>query len=213
VVVRSTSKLKNQPDFAITTSEVLLRPEVQRIVHFEARRATSYLRRFGLDVEDLSQEFSLDLLSRLANYDKDRGTLSEFVRRVCRHRSLQILESNRAQKRSGGEAPRSLAAPVGSDKPVELSDLISDDQFAQRLGRRSRPAAELLDLRMDLESIVTQMPSEYSVMAEALANGDSRNDVARRSGTSRSTIHRRTRRLRQVLYAVGLHRYLETTAA
>jgi hypothetical protein len=94
-----------------------------------------------------------------------------------------------------------------------LAGLISDDEVAIRLGRRSRPAAELANLRLDVERLVNGLPPELVSVARLLLEGESNVEVAGRLGLSRASLYRRIAQLRQIFRNAGLDSYHITREA
>lgn len=191
------------------SASLALLPAVLPVIRLEAHRAWRSLRRFGFEPSDLRQEFRARLLEVEGLYDPARSAPSTFATHNCRRRTLQLLEPHMAAKRNGGMAPQSLSASVGLDEgaPVEFADLIADDEYAMRTGRRSRPAAELAALRLDVDRVVSGLPIELADVARLLAEGDSVVALARRLGISRATAHRRIASLRDAFHAAGLDSY------
>jgi hypothetical protein len=109
------------------------------------------------------------------------------VRRACRNKALQLLEKETALKRNAGGIPQSLSAPIRDDGArTELSDIISEDAIAFRTGGRSRPAAELLVLHIDVARATDRLLNEFPEAADLLAGDEPLAEVARKLG-SRST--------------------------
>jgi RNA polymerase sigma factor (sigma-70 family) len=192
---------------------LVLTPGVARVIRTEAFRAWRSLRRFGFEPSDLRQELTLHCLNHFDRYEPRRASPATFASRTCRQRTLQLIEPVLARKRNGGFVPQSLSTPTRTeaDAPAELAGLISDDEVAIRLGR-SRPAAELANLRLDVERLVNGLPPELVSVARLLLEGESHAKVARRLNVSRSTVERRVALLRQAFQAAGLGRAVKKAA-
>ena len=76
-----------------------------------------------------------------------------------------------------------------------------------RMGRRSRPAAELVELAVDVARVIECLPGELAIVARMLLDGEPDTVVARRLGISRATLYRRIGQLRQVFRQAGLDGY------
>lgn len=194
---------------------VAMLPAVLAVVRMEANRAWRSLRRFGYEREDVRQEFRMRLLDVEGLYDPVRSAPSTFAAHTCRQRTLQLVEPHLAAKRNAGMAPQSLSTPVGLDEgaPVELADLIADDEYALRMGRRSLPAADLLALRLDVDRVVSGLPVELADVARLLAAGESVIAVARHLRISRATAHRRIAALRVAFHEAGFGGYTSRAEA
>jgi hypothetical protein len=88
-------------------------PEVARVIRREASRASRTFRCFGLEPEDIRQEFALQLLENCERHDPSRSSPATFASHSCRFRTLQIVESSITAKRNFGRTPASLSAPAG----------------------------------------------------------------------------------------------------
>ena len=128
------------------------------------------------------------------------ASLATFTAHVCRNRARRLVDLATSLKRDRGTTPRSLSNPVNlgddSSGAVDLSSTLSEDAYAMRTGRRSRSAAELLILRLDVCRIMMSLPTELAAVAALLAEGETPTAVARSLGMSRATINRRILRLR-----------------
>jgi RNA polymerase sigma factor (sigma-70 family) len=193
---------------------MVLTPGVARVIRTEAFRAWRSLRSFGFEPSDLRQELALHCLNHFDRYDPKRSSPATFASRTCHQRRLQLVEPILARKRNGGVVPQSLSTPTrtDADMPAELAGLISDDEVAIRLGRRSRPAAELANLHIDVERLVNGLPADLVTVARLLLEGESHANVARRLNVSRSTVERRIALLRQAFQAAGLGRAVKRAA-
>jgi len=200
----------------MNSAALLFSPAVQRTIKSEAFRVWSPLRRFGYEIDDLRQEFALHLFLHLDQYDESRASLPTFVRRACRNKSLQLIEKETAKKRNGGTIPQSLSAALqhdDADPTEELSDIISEDEYFIRTGRRSQPAAELLVLHIDAARAKDRIRTELPEAADLLAGDEPLAEVARKLGVSRSTAYRWRGRIRRALTDAGLGVYAEAKEA
>ncbi len=192
----------------------LLDPGVARAVRWQAFHAWRSLRYYGFERQDIHQEFYLRLTERHGAYHPRRSSPETFSNHVCRHRGRQLVERAVAAKRGGGSVPSSLANHVQTGdlgqgtSSLELVDTISEDGVAILAGRQSRPAAELLALRLDVNRVVGRLPGDLAEFADLLAEGETVASVARRLRISRATAYRRMTRLRAAFSEAGLEAYL-----
>jgi DNA-directed RNA polymerase specialized sigma24 family protein len=211
-MVANTALLNARPNSSWDV--ILLSPEVQRVVELEAQRAWRSLRRHGFETTDLIQEFQLHLLRRIAQYDERRASLATFVSHVCKNKAFQLMEKETAKKRNSGGIPTSLSALLENEGgATELSDTITEDEYALRTGRRYRLAADLLALRIDTEGAVSRLPAELMEVAHLLAAHELVRDIDRTQGISRSSGARRRARMRTIFVMEGLAAYVETREA
>jgi DNA-directed RNA polymerase specialized sigma24 family protein len=152
----------------------------------------------------------LQLLTQLVHFD-GRASVVTFAAHVCRNRALRLVDMATSLKRDSGTAPRSLSEShnLGDDSgTAELGNTVSEDAVAMRTGRRSRPEAELLVLRLDVCRVMKSLPAELAAVAELLSEGETATAVAERLGISRSSIYRRIGRLRDIFRHSGLGLYV-----
>jgi transposase-like protein len=120
---------------------------------------------------------------------------------------MQMMESATAWKRGAGAPVASLADEVNLErqgKTAEREQLISSDAYAIRLGRQSRPGADLIILKLAVHQVMRTLPADLAKLAHLLAGGDSLTEAARRLGLSRATVHRRVAQLRAAFQDAGL---------
>jgi RNA polymerase sigma factor (sigma-70 family) len=196
---------------------LILAPGVTRVIRREAYRAWRGLRHYGNYPNDIQQEFLLHWIRRRHRHDADSSSVATFAAHVCRRRGLSMLETAAAEKRGGGVVPKSLSEPVclsETDRSsLVLADVVAADGCAMRAGLSSRPAPELLALRLDVDRAVSNLPVELEQVARLLAAGSPLPEVAKRLNISRSTAYRRTAAIRSAFRAAGLDSYVDTKGA
>jgi DNA-binding NarL/FixJ family response regulator len=157
----------------------------------------------------LEQELTLHYLRRCHQHDSKRASAATFASNICRNRLFNLFEAETACMRSATGGLTSLSEPVAigpSGRTIERGATISEDSYNMNAGRRSRPDAELIPLRIDVDQIVSGLPAELADVAHLLAAGESPEDVARQLEISRATVHRRVVRLRRIFRGAGLGR-------
>ncbi len=193
----------------MTDTPMILPPAVVRAIRFEAVRAAHLLRRYGYDREDVQQELFLHWIERSGSHDPARSSPATFATMICRRRAMSILETATAAKRGGGIVCAFSELPVVDDHGTEIErpDRVSQDTYELRMGRRSRPEAELLHLHLDVEAVLANVPHLAVLAHDLMFNSVS---VTASSLGARSTIHRRKHAVREAFRQAGLHRYLST---
>jgi DNA-directed RNA polymerase specialized sigma24 family protein len=186
-------------------------PTVLSVIRCEAYRAWRSLRRHGYEPADLQQEFALRLLERHRSYDPKRASAATFSTHVCRHRALQLAERATTRKRGAGIVPVSFSEALTASGETEvttvLADIVSDDGAAMRIGRRSRPAAELAEFRIDVNRVVAGLPPHLATFARNLAS-QTVTEAATSAGVGRATGYRYRAEIKAAFTKAGLDRYL-----
>ena len=158
-----------------------------------AARLCRHRRECRLEQEDIRQDLLLDLLSRLGAYDPSRGSLQTFVAVCFRHRSVRIGRT--AYRERVSRHPVELDAPAVAGGRV-IDTLADSDGFAAWVGQPTDRQIEL-EQRLDLDRMLAALPKDMALLCAALV-GDQRCSGTL-AGSSRTTRHRRVRKLRDRL--------------
>ena len=151
------------------------------------------------DLEDLEQEMVLDLLKRLPKYDPERAARNTFAARVIDHKVATIIQYRRRAKRACRNI-RSLNVLVKDPdgKYVESVHMVDEQARLRRVGIVKRPEGELLDIRLDVKTLLTGLPDNMRRVCEFLRFA-SITEVSQVTGIPRATIYDRMKRLRVTL--------------
>ena len=161
------------------------------------------------DRQDVEQELMLDLLRRLPRFDASRASLRTFTARVVAHCATRIVaaawEARRMARRT-----ESLHEEVedGQGGRVEQWETLDTDCDRRRPGRQSADG-ESLDLRLDVDALLSDLPREMRELCEGLR----RHSVAglgRATETARGRLWRRVPSVRARFVAAGIDAYLPT---
>ena len=164
----------------------------EALIHHKARQLVGNAGYTADDVEELEQEMRLDLLQRLPKFDPGKGAYNTFVarlveRKICnliRHRTQEIRDY-RCEECSLNDI---VEAGDSANKKVERIETITQDEHDLRSGKYRRPAAERLDLRLDISLVLSKLPPELQKLAELLKTM-SITQAARKLGIPRSTLY------------------------
>jgi len=166
------------------------------------------------DVEDIEQELALDLLERLAKFDPAKATYNTFVARIVERKISKLIRHRMQEMRDYRREDGSLNDPIdnGRGETSERLQTISQDEHDRRTGRHTRPAAERMDLQIDVSGVLAELPPELRRAAELLMTMTVA-QAARALGIPRSTFYdTHLAKLREVFEARGLRDYLETNS-
>jgi hypothetical protein len=159
--------------------------------------------------EDISQDLLVHCLERIGKYDPTRAALPTFVDRIIKNKVASTIEHMLAQKRGAGAPEQSLSEPVAvgqSGETVERGETISEGAYYMKIGRRSRPDAEIVELQIDVARVVASLPPHLASLARRLA-WESVVAAARSTGVSRATAHRNLDVVRAAFVQAGLDLY------
>jgi len=180
-----------------------------RIIRYKARQLVGRVGFTESDRQDLEQEMVLDLLRRLPKFNPDRARLNTFIARVVEHKIATIIESQKAGMRDYRLCSCSLNDRFENEEggSVERVDTINQDDYLQRTGRLSRPAAELCDLSFDVSKAIEKLPPELRELCVRFKT-NTVTEISRDTGIPRGTIYESIKKLRAIFEDAGLKDYL-----
>jgi RNA polymerase sigma-70 factor (ECF subfamily) len=164
--------------------------------------------RYGItldDRDDLIQQLFLEYLERVADFDPERGRYKTFVNCLVRNQVVSLI---RARKRQFQEVTLCALPPASVQDPddetaVARNSELSEDAYRMATGQASRSAAELLDLRLDVNRAVNSMPPQWREIGNrVVAEGVS--DVGRALGRSQTRIYQLLWKMRTAFVELGL---------
>jgi RNA polymerase sigma-70 factor (ECF subfamily) len=175
-----------------------LDPYIIQFSRFKARQLAGKYGFERLDMEDIEQELLLDFIERSRSFDSCRGSSRTFATRIINHRIANILEARKAGYRDYRVVSRmDERSPVlGTTRPT----------FSWQAGKSRRE--NTLNLKLDVARTVAGLPEGLRKLCCLLMLSDSAVEVASIAGISRSTLHRRIRRLRSIFNEAGLQESL-----
>jgi len=166
------------------------------------------------DVEDIEQDLTLDLLERLAKFDPAKATYNTFVARIVERKISKLIRHRMQEMRDYRREDGSLNDPIdnGRGETSERLQTISQDEHDARTGRHTRPAAERMDLQIDVRQALAELPQELRRAGELLMTMPVA-QAARAMGIPRSTFYDAyLAKLRRAFEDRGLRDYLETSS-
>lgn len=150
------------------------------------------------DYEDLEQELMLAYLLAEPLYDSSKGHYKAYVKSVINNRARNIILEAERQKRWSGQKEVSLSSRIGNREDAgELIELIADEDWLGS-GCFSSYSMEALEIELDAERLVEQMPEDIRDTYELLKNC-SITEAAELMGISRTTLSSRAQKLKKYL--------------
>jgi RNA polymerase sigma factor (sigma-70 family) len=177
-----------------------------------AARVARHLPSAAYSRADIEQTLLLRLVECTPRYNPKLASPRTFASIVVRHEAASLIAGALAQKRSHWRCMESLSDTVATaeNAGVERIEVISQDDYELRMGRRIRSAVEALHLRMDLDRAVVQLTPELRALAAAIRAGIHLTAASDSLHISRATVHRMLLQLRQAFQTAGLDGYLGT---
>ena len=174
-----------------------LDPLIQQLIRHKARRLTGRARLSPEDVEDIAQDFRVELLQNLPAFDPNKGSMGAFLKTLIDHFFANWLRHRFAAKRNPQRVV-SLNMLIRNDEGllIELGKTIAQGVHGKRHGRRVRSDQNHADLRNDVGDVLNSLPRELRAAADQLMD-KSVAAASRELGMPRTTLHERVRRLRE----------------
>ena len=171
-------------------------------------RVRGLIGRYGItpdDREDLIQQLFLEYLERLDEFDPGRGRYKTFVNCLVRNQVASLVRARKSQLR---EATLFALPSTSEDESEEDTGTggageISEDDYRMATGQASRPAAELLCLRIDVDRALESLPPRLReignrVVEEGVA------DLSKALGRSQTRIYQLLWNMRPAFTALGV---------
>lgn len=174
---------------------LILVKEAQR----EAARLNRRLPEHEFDQEDFAQDLLMDLLQRLAQFDRSRGDLGAFAGVVVRNRGARIRA--RLRKRSRAQGGAHLPLDHADEASLSLAEVLPETRSIWFCGN-AEPRLKT-ECAAAVETVLGTLDSTERKFCEALSSRSVRTLVAQGWG-SRSTIYRRIAALRPLFLARGV---------
>jgi RNA polymerase sigma factor (sigma-70 family) len=170
-------------------------------------RVRSLIGHYGIvpdDRDDLIQQLFLEYLERSGGFDPARGRYKTFVNCLIRNQVVSLI---RARKRRLREAtlcglPSATAEDLDSDASFSHSNDLSEDAYRIATGLASRPAADLLNLRIDVDRAFNSLPPNLREVGSRVVEDDVRT-VSQALGRSPARVYQLLWKMRPVFVELG----------
>jgi RNA polymerase sigma factor (sigma-70 family) len=161
------------------------------------------------DRQDLEHDLFLRVLQCLPLFDPERAHCYAFITCVVERQVANILRDKRAEKRDQRRIS-SLNVMIGftDERPIDLAQLVSEDDFDHRIGRQRLPENELVLLRVDLATAIGTLPERWQTLLE-LRKTQNMSEAARVMGVRRTTLNAWMSRIRRQFEKAGMREYLK----
>jgi RNA polymerase sigma factor (sigma-70 family) len=157
----------------------LLNDYARTLIRVKARQLVRRPEFTVCEAEDLEQELTLRILVQLDRFDPTRSSINTFFARVVNSAVAMLIRERGRIKRNGGEGVQieSLEKMVekADGSPTPLWATISDQDAHRRHQSRPLSDAEAMQLRMDIASVLEQLPSDLRRICEQLMDGSQTN--------------------------------------
>lgn len=188
---------ENFDDYAITYIKLKVRQLIKRC-GFDAS-----------DREDMEQELALHLFEHLQEHDPERGTVKTFIVCVVENKVRTMI---RVKKRVESTATFefSLNEEIPEDDGfgvMQRMEAIDRENYLLAAGLLSRPVLEMLEMRLDIDRVVSNLPPALRDICEGLKT-QTVTQISAETGASRQQVYDAIRKLRGIFDEAGLKDYL-----
>ena len=159
---------------------------------------------------DIEQDLMIELTERLPTYDPDRASEEAFITWVVLQRIADLIRSQRTKKRRIDVEATSLNDLVyvsESGSKEEQWATLDNEIFQEFTGSDSKSHNERIDLEIDLERVMKDLPENLNRLCELLSKY-SISETARRLGVSRTSLYKSIHELHEAFEQAGMKDYL-----
>ena len=159
---------------------------------------------------DIEQDLMIELAERLPTYDPDRASEEAFITWVVLQRIADLIRSQRTKKRRIDVEATSLNDLVyvsESGSKEEKWATLDNEIFQEFTGSDAKSRNERIDLEIDLERVMENLPEKLRTVCEFLSKY-SISETARRLGISRTSLYKSIHELRDAFEQAGMKDYL-----
>jgi RNA polymerase sigma-70 factor (ECF subfamily) len=162
------------------------------------------------DQEALRQELLTRVVQSLPTYCPDRGHRKVFVTAVVERHVATMLRNKQSPKREHeGVISLSVRIETPEDGRCELGETIGQAELDNRLGLTRRSPHDLVDLALDMQSVIARLPEKWQDLLERRKT-QSMTTIARDLRIPRTTLHEWMRHIRARFEEAGMRDYLQT---
>ena len=181
------------------------------LIHHKAQQIIGKAGLRQCDLDDIKQEFTLDLLERMPKFNPNKASYNTFVARVVNRKLSRLLRDRYMKRRDYRREQCSVNEYVddGDDGWIERAATLSQDDQDRRTDKHVLPETERTDLQLDVAQMLSDLPPKLGRAAEMLTRM-SVAEVARELGVPRSTFYDTyLAPLRQAFTASGMGEYVK----
>jgi RNA polymerase sigma factor (sigma-70 family) len=183
---------------------------VRKVIHRQVGALIAKSEFTPQDRDDLVQEVYVRATRSLQYYKPSVGHFYPYVCTVVQRHLTNIVRDRKVTKRSSSKRV-SLSKTVRSDDggSVEMSQTLSAQDQDRRLGRSRLGEEELNDLRMDLATVIFELPENFQDLLRRRQT-HSITEISRDLGIPRSTLNDWMAQIRKLFEEAGFGKYLNS---
>lgn len=182
---------------------------IQHIKH-KVRQLIKRCRFNASDRDDLEQEIALHLFQHLREHDPERGTMKTFIVCVVQSKVRTMIRVRNKRSESITSSPFSLNEEIPEEDGggvMQRMEAIDREDYLLGAGLLSRPVLEMLEMRLDIDRIVSNLPPSLRDICEGLKT-QTVTQISAATGASRQQVYDAIHKLRGIFDEAGLKDYL-----
>ena len=182
--------------------DILKDGEVTDAVEKAAKRLVGKAGFLAADLDDLRQELWREILLRLPGYSPNRGTIIAYIHIIIQSKVKNLVSYQKAKKRDYRRRGPSLDTESFSEdgRSTTLGERLAQGEDRRNTGERT--GHEPTDLKIDVDEVLREAPTQVRSLCEGIRAGKSKSEVARDHGVTTGTVRNRLARLREPLRAI-----------
>ena len=183
---------------------------VYRLVRKKARELLRTPGFHRSDLEDLEQEFLLELWERLEAYDPEQADLVTFLGCTLNRKACKLIRDRKAPVRDFQREECSLdeLIPMGEEGLAPRSEIFAEEARYAHTQTDRISDLEHIELTMDLETVLSSLSDDLKELCKLLATSTVK-DIAELQGRTRRQVSQDVARLREIFAAAGLDDYFK----
>lgn len=188
----------NFDDYAITYIRLKVRQLIKRC-GFNAS-----------DRDDLEQEIALHLFEHLREHDPERGTVKTFIACIVENKVRTMIRVRNRRIKNLDFPLFSLNEEIPEEDSfgvMQRMEAIDREDYLLGAGLLSRPVLEMLEMRLDIDRVVSDLPPALREICEGLKT-QTVTQISAATGASRQQVYDAIRKLRGIFDEAGLKDYL-----
>ena len=191
-------------------SRTPLPAEITRLITSKAQQLVGHYRFTESDRGEIEQAVALDVIRKRSAVDPTRAYEMGFLICLVEHAVADIIAARTARGRDYRLESGSLDRWVKDDLGdwARASDLVTEDNAGQRVGRPGMSQEDLRDLAIDLAGAAANLSARLRVILEHYTVLGSAREVAKATGLHHSSVCDALKQIKRHFEEAGLQDYL-----
>ena len=183
-----------------------VRKSAETFIRNEARKLIGNAGLTKSDLDDLCQELWVHVLTGLENFDSEKSSATTFILNIVKRRARTMRRDRSREWRRSESFSLDMEYNDEEEGVTSFHNKISPE--TNRLSSLHRSDVEQLELTMDVEQVISNLPIKLRRLCEALKTMGVK-EAAKSLGINRRTVTRQIQIIRLHMKNHGLQDYFE----